>query len=72
MLTPLSTDDAHLARLNAPTGNQAEKAGEKAAYETRLNVDQAVRFKPLPSLPSLFPSDLNLLIYFKEKLCNSR
>ncbi|PYI25519.1 hypothetical protein BP00DRAFT_409335 [Aspergillus indologenus CBS 114.80] len=34
--------DAHLARLNAPTGNQAEKAGEKAAYEARLNVDQAV------------------------------
>lgn len=35
-------DDAHLARLKAPTGDQAEKAGEKAAYEARLNVDEAV------------------------------
>ncbi|GKZ30381.1 hypothetical protein AbraIFM66950_008951 [Aspergillus brasiliensis] len=34
--------DAHLARLKAPTGDQAEKAGEKAAYETRLNVDEAI------------------------------
>lgn len=38
----LCVDDAHLARLKAPTGDQAEKAGEKAAYETRLNVDEAV------------------------------
>ncbi|PYI07477.1 hypothetical protein BO78DRAFT_396344 [Aspergillus sclerotiicarbonarius CBS 121057] len=34
--------DAHIARLKTPTGDQAEKAGEKAAYETRLNVDEAI------------------------------
>ncbi|RAK99838.1 uncharacterized protein BO80DRAFT_503024 [Aspergillus ibericus CBS 121593] len=34
--------DATRARLNAPTGDQAEKAGEKAAFETRLNVDEAI------------------------------
>lgn len=43
----MCVDDAHLARLKAPTGDQAEKAGEKAAYEARLNVDEAVCPYPL-------------------------
>ncbi|PYH89453.1 hypothetical protein BO71DRAFT_422997 [Aspergillus ellipticus CBS 707.79] len=33
--------DAHLARLKAPSGDQAEKKGEKAGYEARLNLDEA-------------------------------
>lgn len=48
-------DDAHLARLKAPTGDQAEKAGEKAAYEARLNVDEAV-CHTLLLFPILFTS----------------
>ncbi|PWY92570.1 hypothetical protein BO70DRAFT_425249 [Aspergillus heteromorphus CBS 117.55] len=34
--------DAHAARLKIPTGDEAEKAGEKAGYEARLNVDEAI------------------------------